>query len=134
MGEKPCEAYATGRRAHSATYDAMVGRARFPSGAAARFFASRIAEARARSMRLVYESGVVEVDFVARSFLNTTPFALDPDFLQKPNAQDPLGANVRRFLDCVLGEAQRPAVNGEEALAALMLASQFEAKLVARAA
>ena len=134
LGEAPCETYASGRRSHRALCDAMVGRARFPSGASARFFASRIADARSRTMRVVYPSGVVDVDFVARSFSNTTPFQLDPNFLEKPYAQDPLGANVQRFIDAVLGEAPRPAVTGAEGLAALGLAAQFEAKLVARAA
>jgi predicted dehydrogenase len=134
LGEPPCEAYATARRSRSASCDAMVGRARFPSGAAARFFASRIADARARSMRIVYASGEVEVDFVERRFSNTTPYPLDRDFLEKPDAQDPLGANVRRFVDAVLGEAQRPVVTGAEGLAALALAAQFDSKLVARAA
>jgi predicted dehydrogenase len=134
LGEAPCETYASGRRSHRSLCDAMVGRARFASGASARFFASRIADARARSMRIEYESGVVDIDFVARSFSNTTPFSLDRDFLDKPDAQDPLGANVRRFLDAVLGEAPRPPVSGAEGLAALRVAAQFDARLVSRAA
>jgi predicted dehydrogenase len=76
-------------------------------------------------MRLVYPSGEVRVDFVARTFENTTPFPLDPGFADK--MRDPLGANVSRFLDAVMGEAPRPPVTGEEGLAALDLILAIDA-------
>src|SRR5262249_32937607 len=91
--------------------------------------ASRIAEARARTMRVVYPSGEVAIDFVARTFRNDTPFALNADFLSNPDAADPLGANVRRFLDAVAGEAPRPPVTGAEALDALRLALAIDANI-----
>jgi predicted dehydrogenase len=86
-----------------------------------RLAASRVADARRRTMKLVYPSGVVEIDFVARTFRNETPFALDPEFAESAIGKDPLGANVARFLDAAGGRVARPAVTGEEALAALDL-------------
>ena len=77
-------------------------------------------------MRVVYPSGEVEIDFVARTFRNTTPFALDPDFADTPAGQDPLGASVEGFLKAVRGQAPRPVVTAEEAIRALDLALAVE--------
>jgi predicted dehydrogenase len=134
VGEAPAEISAHGRRTHGALCDQIIARARFPGGATARLHASRVAEERARSMTLVYPSGKVVIDFIAKTFENTTPFALDPDFMQRPDAQDSLGANVRRFLDVVLGERPRPPATGEDGLAALELAHAFDLRVVRRAA
>ena len=88
--------------------------------------ASRIAEVRERRMRLVYASGEVEIDFLTGAFSNTTPFALDPGFAETPAGKDRLGASLRAFLAAVRGEADRPAVTGEEAARALDLALAVE--------
>jgi predicted dehydrogenase len=90
---------------------------------------SRLAEARKRTMRIVYPSGEVEIDFMARTFRNTTPFALNPDFADTPAASDPLGASVEGFLMAVRGEAPRPVVTIDEAIAALDLAIAVEQAL-----
>jgi predicted dehydrogenase len=78
-------------------------------------------------MRIVLPSGEVEVDFIARTFVNTTPFALDPDFAETPAGRDPLGASLEAFVAAVRGEVERPAVTGEEAARALDLALAVEA-------
>jgi predicted dehydrogenase len=134
LGETPHMVNARGKRELGPVADTVDAIARFPSGAQARFSSSRVAEKRARTMRLVYPSGEVEIDFMARTFRNDTPFALDADFMSKPEAQDPLGANVSRFLDAVLGEAPRPVVTGAEALEALKLALAIDSKYTAFAA
>ena len=133
IGEAPHTVRARGRRELGPIADSIDAIARF-SSAQARFSSSRVAEKRARTMRLVYPSGDVEIDFVARTFRDDTPFALDADFLQKPDAQDPLGANVRRFVDAVCGKAERPVATGAEALEALRLALAIDAQLAANAA
>ncbi len=84
--------------------------------------ASRCAPARERTMRIVYPSGEVEIDFLARTFRNATPFALDPDFADSPEGRDPLGASVVQFVAAARGLAPRPLVTGEEAARALDLA------------
>jgi predicted dehydrogenase len=131
IGEAPHTVRAAGRRKLGPLADSIDAIARFPSGAVARFSASRIAEKRARTMKLIYPSGEVAIDFVSRSFRNETPFALDAAFNERPDAQDPLGANVRRFLDAVFGDAPRPPVTGQEALQALQLALMIDGKLTA---
>ena len=98
----------------------------FRSGLHAVLEASRVAEARERTMRLEYGSGEVKVDFLAPAFVNSTAFALRPDFAEMPAGRDPLGTSVAGFVDCVLGRTERPVVNGEEGLAALALALRVE--------
>jgi predicted dehydrogenase len=90
------------------------------------FDASRKAPERRRTMRVVYPSGELEIDFLARTFRNTTGFDLNPDFAETPGARDPLGASVGAFLACVRGERDRPVVTGEEAARALDLALAIE--------
>ena len=86
------------------------------------FTSSRIAADRKRTMRAVYPSGEIRIDFLARTFENTTSFPLNAAFAETRIGADPLGANVSIFIDAVLGVAPRPVVNGEEALAVLKLA------------
>jgi len=80
-------------------------------------------------MRIVYPSGQVEIDFVARTFRNTTPFDLNASFADTPAGQDPLGASVEGFLSAVRGQAPRPVVTAQEAIAALDLAIAVEKAL-----
>lgn len=98
----------------------------FEDGFTAVFEASRIAQARERTMKIVYPSGELSIDFVARTFENSTPFALEQGFADTPAGRDPLGASVREFLDTVRGVSPRPLVTGVEATRALDLALAVE--------
>lgn len=102
--------------------DEAAAEIKFDDGFVATFAASRMAEARERTMRLVYPSGEVFIDLLNRKFENGTPFDLNPDFAQADIARDPLGTSVFRFLDTVAGQRDRPLASGEEALKALCLA------------
>lgn len=126
---EPVTAEAEGARGPDGVWDAIQAEASFDSGLIVRLDVSRLAEARRRTMRIVYPSGEVEIDFVARTFRNTTPFALNADFADTPAARDPLGASVSGFLQAVRGEAPRPVVTAEEAIAALDLAIAVEKAL-----
>jgi predicted dehydrogenase len=134
MGEAPLETTAAPQAVRAAMADALTAHARFRGGASAEFSASRVSDARARTMKIVYPSGVVEIDFVARTFLNTTGFPLNPDFAQDPRGRDPLGANVHAFLDAVTGAAVRPPVTGAEGLAALRMALAADRSILVQAA
>lgn len=125
----PVTAEAEGARGPDGVWDTIRADVTFESGFSAVFDVSRQAEARRRTMRIVYPSGEVEVDFVARTFRNTTPYALNPDFADTPAGQDPLGASVEGFLMAVRGEAPRPIVTADEAIAALDLAIAVEQAL-----
>lgn len=125
----PVTAEADGGRGDGGVWDQCRAEVSFESGFNAILDVSRLAPERRRTMRIVYPSGEVEIDFVARTFRNTTPFALNPDFADTPAASDPLGASVERFLMAVRGEAPRPVVTAEEAIAALDLAIAVEQAL-----
>lgn len=126
---EPVTAEADGARGQDGVWDAVRAEVSFDSGFAAVLDVSRLAEARRRTMRIVYPSGEVEIDFLARTFRNTTPFALNPDFADTPAARDPLGASVEGFLQAVRGDAPRPIVTAAEAIAALDLAIAVEEAL-----
>lgn len=121
MGAKPDRVAATARAEHGKAADQIEARLGFGDSQAV-FTSSRIASDRRRTMRAVYPSGEVRVDFLARSFENTTNFALNAAFAETRIGSDPLGANVAGFIDAVLGVAPRPVVTGAEALAVLELA------------
>lgn len=121
MGEAPEAIRARAEKKHGLSADWLEAEFTFANGAEARFIASRVADERKRTMRVVYPSGEVNIDFLARSFENSSKVALNAGFAQTPAGRDPLGANVTRFIDAVLGAAPRPAVTGAEAAAALKL-------------
>lgn len=109
--------------------DTATAEVTFDNGFIANFAVSRVAEARDRRMKIVYPSGEVTVDFLARTFSNTTPYALNADFAETPGGRDPLGASVQGFLDAVEGRSPRPVVTGEEAARALDLTLAVEQAL-----
>lgn len=106
--------------------DAIRAEATFDDGFTAVFEASRIHDARERTMKIVYPSGVLEIDFVTREFRNTTGFPLNEAFTETPAGRDPLGTSVAGFVAAVRGKAPRPVVTGEEAARALDLALAVE--------
>ncbi|MDZ4370283.1 MAG: Gfo/Idh/MocA family oxidoreductase [Phenylobacterium sp.] len=126
---EPAAAEAEGARGPDGVWDVVRAEASFESGFTAILDVSRQAEARRRTMRIVYPSGEVEIDFMARTFRNTTPFALNADFADTPAARDPLGASIEGFLQAVRGAAPRPVVTVGEAIAALDLALAVEQAL-----
>lgn len=102
--------------------DEVTAEIDFENGMTASFEASRMAAERKRTMRLVYPSGEVAIDFLNRTFVNTTPFKLNADFAEAAIAKDPLGTSVFRFLETVQGTRARPLCTGGEALQALTVA------------
>ena len=106
-------------------FDHVRAEVTFGCGLTAVFEASRIAQARHRVMVAQFPSGSVEIDFLAPSFVNSTPFALDPGFADTPTGRDPLGVSVSRFLGAVRGEGTCIAT-GEDGARALDLALAVE--------
>jgi predicted dehydrogenase len=122
----PVTVEAKGRTTIGPLLDEVRAKIVLDDGARVVLEASRIAPDRRRRMRVVYPSGEVEIDFVARAFRNSTPFALDPDFTDTPAGQNPLAASIQAFVAAVRGQTSRPAVTGEEAARALDLALAIE--------
>ena len=127
----PLSAEAEGKRDYSGGWDQARAEVSFENGFSAVFDASRMAPGRKRTMKLVYPSGELEIDFLTREFRNTTGFPLNRDFADTPGAKDPLGASVAGFLACVRGEAARPIVTAPEAARALDLGLAVEQALEA---
>lgn len=93
----------------------------FADGSEATFEASRLAPERERRMTLVYDDGVIEIDFINRTIANSTPTATRATFDSDPSSlalSDPLGFGVARFIDSVLNGAA-PAISGDEGRDAL---------------
>ncbi len=114
---------------YSGGWDAARAEVSFDNGFTAVFDASRMAPALKRTMKLVYPSGELEIDFLTHEFRNTTPYPLNPDYDQTPAAKDQLAASVEGFLAAVRGEAPRPIVTAVEAARALDLAIAVEQAL-----
>jgi predicted dehydrogenase len=125
----PVTAEGEGRIGASGSWDMARAEVSFEGGFMALFDVSRMAEARKRTMRVVFPSGEVEIDFLAGTFRNTTPFKLNADFEDTPAAKDPLGASVEGFLAAVRGDAPRAVVTADEAIRALDLALAVEQAL-----
>jgi predicted dehydrogenase len=123
----PAELKATGRIKHGPHLDEVFAEVVFANGMVLTVDGSRLDEGRKRTMRIVYPSGEVAIDFMAKTFANTTPYRLNPNYAETPEGKDPLGTSVQAFLAAVRGEAPRPLVTGEEALDALDLALRVEA-------
>jgi predicted dehydrogenase len=128
---QPVTAEAEGAVGPSGGWDTARAEITFEDGFTAVFDASRRAEAFKRTMRIVYPSGEVEVDFLTHAFRNTTPYALNPDYDDTPAAKDQLAASVEGFLRAVRGEAPRPIVTAAEGARALDLALAIEQALEA---
>ncbi|HZZ32608.1 MAG TPA: Gfo/Idh/MocA family oxidoreductase [Phenylobacterium sp.] len=122
----PVTAEGEGRLSHDGVWDVARAEVSFEDGFTALFDVSRQAAARNRTMKIVYPSGEVDIDFVARTLRNTTPFALNAGYADTPAGKDPLGASVEGFLMAIRGETPRPIVTAEEAIRALDLALAIE--------
>ena len=125
-GEDPVAVDGGSEVSHGPFPDRARAEIAFPGGMTAHFEADRDAAERWRTMRLEYPSGVVEIDFLARTFSNGAGFPLEAGFAETEQGRDPLGASVAAFVAAVRGEAPRPLVTGAEAARALKLALQVE--------
>jgi predicted dehydrogenase len=122
----PFAVEARGRRAEGPGLDEVFAEASFESGLTCHFEASRSAAVRDRRMVVRFPSGLVEIDFLSRSFRNTTPFALDPGFAETPVGRDPLRAALGAFIRAVRGEADPALSTPQTAVRALDLSLAVE--------
>jgi predicted dehydrogenase len=111
---------ASARSVHGGLTDEVSASLEFDNGSKVELFASRVAEARCRSMRLIYGDGVVEIDFLTRAMRNTTGMLIRPLALH-----DPLGESVAAFVSAVQNGGSA-LVRPEEARHALETALMIE--------
>ncbi len=86
-------------------------------------YASRMADAPARTMELCYPSGTIHVDFLAKTLIHDTPFTLNTEFGKTPMAADCLGASDYAFVAAALGRGPS-VIDGLDGARALSLALQ----------
>jgi predicted dehydrogenase len=96
--------------------DALEANIIYENGAKAKFIASRAADVRDRKTKITYENGIVEIDYIARTFVDTTPYNLHQDFAER--IKDPMQAAMSDFISAILGEipVSIPARDGEKAV------------------
>lgn len=80
--------------------------------------ASRVVEKGKRHMTITYPSGVVRVDFNAKTVTHDTPFDLNLDFANDPSAKDSLGAATDIFISAALDGTPVLVTADEGAIAA----------------
>ena len=111
---------ARGRVEYGPFADDVAATVTFACGTVAKLETSRVAAERRRGMRAVYADGVVEIDFLTREVVNTTPRPL-----RALEIGDPLGESVTAFVQAVRIGA--PAlVTAEQAAQALATALLIE--------
>jgi predicted dehydrogenase len=116
----PVDVRASGRAVSGAFVDEATANISFGQGSEVTLFASRIADARQRTMRLTYPDGTIEMDFLTRDVRNTTRRVLPPLAME-----DPLGESVAAFVASV-GGGPDTLVRPEEARRALETALLIE--------
>jgi predicted dehydrogenase len=100
--------------------DEVAAEVTFANGTVAHLDTSRIADSRKRGFRAVYADGVVEIDFLTREIVNTTPRPL-----AALEIGDPLGDAVTSFVAAARGEIA-PLVLPEQAAQAVETALLIE--------
>jgi len=91
----------------------------------ARLKSSRVEDVSNRQMKITYPSGVVAIDFNAKTLSHSTPFALNADFADDARAKDSLGAATDIFVRAVLDNAP-VLVTAEEGAIAVLVALQID--------
>lgn len=97
---------ASSRMVHGDHADEVDAFMTLSDGCEIRLLASRIADARKRTMVLDYADGRVEIDFINRTLKNTTKAELSSAFEASSDglpavADDPLGYAIGSFINCV---------------------------------
>jgi len=120
-GEMPVRTIGTTQIGPSGGIDEANVSLSYPNGLEVKLLASRMADAPSRTMEIQYPSGKVHVDFLTRTLIHDTPFSLNTDFANHPEAADSLGASDNAFVKAVLHGAGTP-VSGVDGARALFLA------------
>ena len=123
IGREFTDVKASGKRVSTDFLDDATAEFQFVSGGSAWMRASRAQDARERTMRVVYPSGEIRVDFLTREVSNTTPYPVRVDIAA--DLPDPLGRADESFFAACLGEMMSQ-VPGHGAVAAVAMAEAAE--------
>lgn len=106
--------------------DETIATIAFEGLATATFIASRRARARRRRMIATYDDGAIDIDFVTRDIVNTTPHVFPEGAMQSRAFLDPLGASAEAFIAAAQGRTRAP-IDGRAGRGAIDLAERVEA-------
>lgn len=123
LGREFTDVVATGRKVHSDHIDEATATFKYAKGGVAVLRSSRAAQARERTMRVEYPSGIISIDFLTRQLENSTPHDVRIDIAR--DLPDPLGAADESFYAACLGLARSP-VAAHGAIAAVAMAEAAE--------
>ena len=125
MGGSPLNITGQSLAVQSATPDAAQAVLYFEGGGKAYLEASRVEQGRDRIMEVHYPSGVLRIDFVNKTFEDTTGFGFNPNFGDDPSAADSLGAGTDAFITAIKTNTL-PPVTGRDGLASLKAALEID--------
>ena len=128
MSGLPIEVRGETRIEKSEYPDFTKGDLRFENGTAT-LTASRLEDDFSRTMDITYPSGTISIDFNAKTLTHNTPFDLNADFGQDPDAKDSLGAATNAFIEAVLDGKAVP-VTAEDGYNALKLALVIDGEVI----
>ncbi len=114
---------ASGKIEHSEKTDEAIAEIEYAGGGIAKFTASRCAPERKRTMKIVYPSGEVEIDFLARTVRNETEHDIKLDV--SDILPDPLQKADFAFFEAATEEKPSP-ISGEAGARAAALAEAVE--------
>ncbi len=103
--------------------DAIEAEIEYKNGSRAKFVASRAAEERDRKTIIQYSNGKVEIDYIARTFEDTTPFKLHRDFATR--IADPMQQAMDDFIASIL-DGSPIAVSGRDGEKAVIIAQHID--------
>lgn len=129
MGNEFTGVNASGKRVHTDHLDEADAQFTYASGGVARLRASRAAEARERTMRVVYPSGEIAIDFLTRQVSNSTPYEIRVDIAE--DLPDPLQAADEGFYAACLGLDRSP-VPAHGTVGAVAMAEAAEKSALAK--
>ncbi len=134
--ERPARVYAeTAQRRHASNEDLLFGLLQFPSGATGMLDVNWLTPAKRRQLSVVGEYGMFELDYLTQRLTFTSADVSSPTIIDgyattyEGNvvtidiaSHEPLAAELDSFLN-VARDGGRPAVDGEDGLWALQIAS-----------
>jgi len=128
MGENPVSVEGESLCVYSDTPDTARAVLTFKNGATAHLEASRCADGPDRVMQIEYPDGTVRIDFVGKTFEDTTGYGFNKDFAAHPLALDSLGAGTSAFTSSIL-DGTPIAVSGQDGMDALEAALKIDGRL-----
>ena len=103
--------------------DAIIAEITYKNGSRAKFMASRAADERKRTTLIEYGSGKINIDYIARTFSDTTGFGLHQDFNDR--IKDPMQQATSDFISAILGE-MLVQISGEDGARAVKIARMID--------